>query len=509
MAIKRSASFKEMSAENVYTDDEIILAIGDKKETARKIRAAQKRRMLCDNLRDIIDAELRSLFVEVSYNAIRKYIDVGQNLFLRVMKEISLVYQREPERTLEDGDAAQQGRLDEITQEQHLDLALARANFLLNGLNDLVLQPMVVGNTLSLAMFTPDQVTILGNKMDPSIPEALVFEEKYTDPAGNLQSKYTFWSPTRHFALISDPGNSGKYLRIKINEKDANPYSEVNKKEGSFYPFVFCHATYRDYGFWDEHTNASLYEATVLIALQNTFKNFMVPQQFKQLAVKMLTKGDGGGWINDQVSNPLHIFQTNGDITVLDWQSAIDKLDIVIQNKVAQVANDYGISAEQIKLEISAQSGFSRLVAKERIYELRDEQIKFWRIYERDMYDANRAANNLYLSFDYEIQRAVQIELPEEVVFTVDFAEPKMLVDPKEDLEVKQKEIDMGLISPVDLIMAKNPDIETREKALELYKRNLEERAAVEGLGGFRTPSLKDLSGNNEVKAGAQSGKGA
>ena len=56
----------------------------------------------------------------------------------------------------------------------------------------------------------------------------------------------------------------------------------------------------------------------------------------------------------------------------------------------------------------------------------------------------------------------------------------------------------MGLISPVDLIMDENPDIDTREKALEVYKKNIEERSIVEGLGGFRTPSLEQLSGNNK-----------
>jgi hypothetical protein len=76
-----------------------------------------------------------------------------------------------------------------------------------------------------------------------------------------------------------------------------------------------------------------------------------------------------------------------------------------------------------------------------------------------------------------------------------------------EDLNVKQKKIDMGLLSPVDLIMAENPDLDTREKALERFKQNVEERALVEGIGGFRTPSLNAL-GSAGKPADAQSGKG-
>lgn len=504
MATFRTNIFREMTPESVYTDEEILAAVQDKDDIARKTRAYQRKQALNDNLRSIIDAELRAMFVDVSYQQIRKYLDASQNLYLRTMKEISLVYQREPERKLEDGDTRQQKRLDEIVQEQKLDLALARANFLLNGLNDLILQPMVIGEAMSLAIFTPDQVTVLGNAMDPSIPEAIVFEEKVVKD-GIQHAVYTFWSPTRHFKLIPDPLNNGRYQRYAVNPDNLNPFFEMNLKEGAFFPFVFAHASYRDFGFWDENTNTSLLSATILIALQNTFKNFMVPQQFKQVAVKNALQGEGS-WINDQVSNPLHIFQTNGDITVLDWQSAIDKLDVVIQNKVAQAANDYGISAEQMKLQTSAQSGFARIVAKERIYELRDAQIKYWRITERELYHANRAANNLYLTTNFETGRPSGVtELPKDVTFTIDFAEPKMLIDPMEDLNVKQKKIDMGLVSPVELIMAENPDLDSRDKALQKYLENIKDRDLIEGAGGLRTPSLKDLAGGS----GAQPGKGA
>lgn len=499
MANLRTPQFREMTPENIYTDEQILEAVSNREEEARKVRAYKRKQVLNDNLRWIVDAELRAMFATPSYTEIKKYLDASQNIYLRAMKEISLVYQREPERALEKGDARQQKRYDQIVEEETLDLAFARANFLLNGLSDLVMQPFVVGSAMSWAIFTPDQVTVLGSQIDPSIPEALVFEEKVI-VAGQSQSAWTFWSPTRHFKLVPDPLGNGKYMKKSLNPKDENPYKEVNVAEGSFFPFVFAHDSYRDASFWDESKNTSLYEATVLIAIQNTFKNFMVPMQFKQLAVKLQTKGEGA-WINDQIANPLHIFQTNGELTVLDWQSAIDKLDVVIQNKVAQIANDYGISAEQIKLQVSAQSGFSRLVAKERIYELRDEQIKFWRLIEKDSYQANRAANNLYVTTDFSqvpSRPSGVVELDRDVDFTIDFAEPKMLVDPMEDLNVKEKKIQMGLISPVDVIMQENPDIDTREKALEKYRKNVEERTLVEGIGGFRTPSLSALEGGDK-----------
>lgn len=505
MATPRSAIFREVQEGFEYSSQEILEALTSKNEVSRKINALHRKHILNDRLRYVLDSALRSMFVDVSYREIQKYLDPSCNLYRRVHKELSLVYQKEPSRIL-DNEKAQQ-RYNEIIQETHLDLFLSRANFMLNGLNDLIIYPIMMHNAFSVGMLTPDQVTVICNESDPTMVEALIIEDTTLNDDGTKNSVYTFWSPTRHFIFRADSNDANSFVKISANEGDVNPYAEINVKTNNFFPFVFCHSTYRDNCFWDVDTNASLYEGTLLIGLQNTFKNFMIPQQFKQLAVKMLTKGDGA-WVNNQISNPLHIFQTNGDMQVLDWQSAIDKLDVVIGNKVAQIANDYGISAEQIKLQISAQSGFSRLVAKERIYELRDEQLKFWRIYEKELFEAFKYANNLYLLTDWTTGQTSKVDpIDESTNIKIDFAEPKPISDPKEDLEAQQLKIDMGIISPVDLIMQENPDIETREEAIAQFKRNITERNLIEAAGGqFRTPSLAELASGKGIGAQQRGG---
>lgn len=513
MATPRSAVMREVNSGFEYSDREILDAVTSKQETARKLASYRRRMVLQDDFKYQVEGRLRELFVDVSYQQIVKYTDVGQNLFQRLVKEISLVYQREPERTVDP--KADMERYEEIVQDCKLDLALARANFLLNGLNDLVLMVTVMGRSLGISILTPDNVTVMCNSSDPTVVEAVIIEEReYNESQQISESSYIFWSPTRHFTFRVDKNDSRSIVKFSVNEGDVNPYIERNVAENAFHPFVFAHASYRDNSFWDKRTGNALYETTMLVALQNTFKNFMVPQQFKQLAVKMSNKADGA-FINDQVNNPLHIFQTNGDMVVLDWQSAIDKLDLVIQNKAAQVANDYGVSAEQLKLQSSAESGFARLVAKERVYELRDEQIKMWRISEEELYQAFRAANNLYLTEDFSPEESgLEIEkapvMSEDGEFSIDFPEPKTLVDPMQDLAVKEKKISMGILSPIDVMMAENPDITTREEAMQKFEQNLKERDMVENtLGALRAPTL-DETGNpkNRGQKTAQAGKG-
>lgn len=485
----RAQVYREVVPGFEISDQEIQDAIQNKSDIARRINFKKRKNMLQDKLYDQVDGVLRSMFKEPSYIELKKYIDVSCNLMKRLNKEVSLVYQREPERVTT---KANQKRLEEIVSESHMDLLLSKANYYLNGLNDLILFPMVMGNEVSIGMLTPDQVIVFQNADDPSIAEALLIEGTYKLDANTTKAEYIFWSPTRHFVVRET--KDGMFEKIFINEDGSSPYKEVCLADGAFYPFVFCHADYRIGEFWDENAGTSLQEATLLVAIQNTFKHFMVPQQFKQLAVKMITKDDNV-WNNAQISNPLHIFTTNGEMQVLDWQSAIDKLDTIIGNKITAIANDIGVSAEQMKLQIQAQSGFARLIAKERLLEVRDEQIKYWRLYEIDLFNAIRAVNNVY---------SLGKPMAPDPKYHIDFAEPKMLTDPMEDLNIKQKKINMGLLSPVEIIMQENPDLKTREEAIKAFEQNISDRNLVLNDLGLRfdTPNLNGNNNNQEVNNG-------
>jgi|GEM_PF-6119471 len=435
-------------------------------DNTRRISFLNRKKILQDNIYSIIDSELRKMFTFESYSDMRPYIDVTNNLAKRIVKEISTVYKTSPDRAVTPKASDKNYSLLTGCEEGFdIDQKFARANFLLNGLNDLIIQVAMVGEFVDLNIYTPDMVVVFENPDNPTEVDALLIEDSYRDESGNAISQWIFWSPTRHFIIDKD----FKMRTIAGNEEGINPFRDVNIAEGEFYPFVFAHSAERENCFWDMFTGNDLYEGTKLVALQNTFRNFMVPMQFKQISVKTNSVDQGEMIKSNQIKSPLHVFQSNGDISVLDWQSNIMQLGESIQNVMLGVAGNYGISSENFKLQAQATSGFARRIAKERLNELRQEQIKVWRSLETLVFDCVQQFSDLY-------------SLPpisENAKIQVDFASEQVIEDPQIEMDILKQRLELGLISLYDVIRAENSEIETDEQAEEFLSKNLEVRNSI------------------------------
>ena len=108
-----------------------------------------------------------------------------------------------------------------------------------------------------------------------------------------------------------------------------------------------------------------------------------------------------------------------------------------------------------------------RMVAKERLLEIRQEQIPTWRSVESEMFDGIRTAVELYDIGD---------PISEEAAFSIDFKEPAFQDDPMKELQLKEKKMDLGLLNPLDLVKEENPDITTDEEAEEFLNKNIQIR---------------------------------
>lgn len=437
------------------------------RDLPRRVSFLQRKNIMQDNLLGIVNSQLRMMFSEESYQDMKNYIDVSNNLAKRVLKEISAVYKDSPQRTVKPVTSG--GRYSELSNcETGFDInqKLSRANYLLNGLNDIVFQVGYIGDFLELHTYTPDMITVINNPDNPGVMDAILIEDYYFDDQGKRISQWVFWSPTRHFIV----DKNYQIRSVAGNDEMLNPFRDINIATGLFYPFLDVHASTRENSFWDCHTGNDLFEGTKIIALQNTFRNFMVPMQFKQIAVQVTGVSDGlKPTKSNQIKSPLHVFESNGQIQVLDWQSNIIQLGESIQNSMFGIAGNYGISQENFKLSYQAASGFARVVAKERLNELRMEQVKVWRNVETQIFDLVRMVNNFY----------GQAPISETAEFKIDFAESGTLQDPKDELEILKTKLDMGILSMLDVVKQFNPDIETDAEAEEYLKKNIQIRNAL------------------------------
>lgn len=459
----------------------------------RRMRFKERVKILEDNLKEIIDSRLALMFDLESYNDMRNYIDVSNNLMRRVIRETSTLYCDEHERTVTP--QAQQKTYEEVIGPEGLDLntRLAKYQYELNGLNDLLIKIEGAGGELDLTKITPDQVTVFENPINPLMLDALVIEDCYTDTDGQKKRRWIFWSPTRHFLL----DDQFRKIAVLDNPEMVNPYWRVNTEQEVFYPFIGLHNGEREKCFWDQFTGTDLVEATKTIAIKNTFLYFMFPMQFKQIAAKG-TFDDKSEFKNRQIKSPLHILKSNQELTVLDWQSSLKQLDECVQGQLFQVASNHGISAENFKLTAVETSGFARMISKERLLEIRKDQVPTWRRFEEELFDGSRVAIDLYDLRKEKISPTAK--------FGIDYTEPQFIEDPAAELDLQEKKIELGLINPLDLIKQENPDIKTDEEAEAILVRNIQIRNRIRSRLGLGQNSLTtgQPPGNPVASAGVQ-----
>lgn len=472
------------------TEQEIALAL--RGQEARRIKFLERRKIANDELLPIVDKKLGETFSGETYQDAKPYIDVSANVFKRVISEISTVYNREPSREISPKLAQKQYEAIIGVKGFDINSKFQKANYLLNGLNDLIFQVVVDEDYIDLGVLTPDRVIVFRNPKIPHLAEALMIEDSFVDDKGATITQWFFWSPVRHF-VVRGAGKSDKVQIIGVvdNPEMKNPYAEINQLTGEFYPFVFCHSSAREENFFDENSGNDLVSATKSVCLQKTFKNMMIPMQFKQIAVQLPTD-EGRSLKNNQLKSPLHVFQSNGEMTVLDWQSNIEELGRVIEQNIYEIATAYGVSPENFKLSSTATSGFARRVAKERLNEIREGQKKIWRTIEQDVFNAIRATTNLYPQFQ---------AIPYNAKFNVDYYDMQIFEDPLIEMQLFEKKIELGLMSLVDVVKALNPDIESDARAEEILRKNIEARNRVRDRFGFSDLTMKGAEDGDRRKA--------
>lgn len=102
------------------------------------------------------------------------------------------------------------------------------------------------------------------------------------------------------------------------------------------------------------------------------------------------------------------------------------------------------------------QSGISKQWDNKELTEMRQDDVSLFRSYEKQLFGLMRVVWNTHSTK----------KLSESATLKIDFAEPSLALDLKSQAQVWNLELEMKVISAVDIAMAKNPDLRSREDAL-------------------------------------------
>ena len=148
-------------------------------------------------------------------------------------------------------------------------------------------------------------------------------------------------------------------------------------------------------------------------------------------------------------------------VSMVDMQAKFTEAVDTIKFKFEAAAQAVNVSF-QWEIQGGPQSGFSLQVQNIRDTEDRQTQEEILEEFvEMPLYQKVT-----------EIAKVFKFKYPvEEGELSIDFIEPEAVTQVKDEIELEKHDIELGIITPIDLILRRNPDIE-RDKAERIYEEN-------------------------------------
>lgn len=259
---------------------------------------------------------------------------------------------------------------------------------------------------------------------------------------------------------------------VMVEEND-NPYRDMNGD--LVLPFVLLWRQHPVDRLMDFSTGNDLFDGNLNIALNMVHLNELIKyQSYKQIWMKVKSRENlpEAMDLDPQSIITLEDMDGTADIGTLDIQSSIDTVWKVIQSRIIAMLGTRGISPNAIQLSSSPQSGIALKIDKMPILEKRQDDIEIYREKEDEIFQLMRIVNNTYN--DKKINVTAELR--------IDFGEVKFPDDPLQVRQAEQIDLINNVLTPVDIIMKRNPDLE-REEAEEVWQLNKGINASNSGTG--------------------------
>ena len=156
---------------------------------------------------------------------------------------------------------------------------------------------------------------------------------------------------------------------------------------------------------------------------------------------------------------------------------------------VERTCSRYGISMAAVRGNSSSTSGYAMKIQESRLERKRVDSTPLCRAALLQWWEIVKTIHNTH--------NATAAKVPQDAELIIDFVEPEYNNDPATTLDIQIKEIEQGLVSPVDILMRRNPDLD-ESAAKALYEKNLSDRQAIN-----RRFGLSDMLSATRTSTGA------
>jgi hypothetical protein len=385
-----------------------------------------------------------------------KRTPLSVNVVRKIIRLLAMVYCSDAKRTIE-GTEQDKAIFAEIETTASLPTVMKQANRLSKLLGTILARPVWRNNKMELDLLPPDILDVTWGDTPHDLTEVCITRN---DPAGqSTEVTFSRWT-AQTFQRLD--------YRGQILEEYENPYARL--------PFI---------PIWSEPPLDSFWlpGANDLVMCQDAINQILSDLLYTlRLQSSSVFYIKGGGTIpNDKLTigpGQILLLPEKADIGFASPNAPTNEALASVEALMKQAAMTNGLSAASVNLAPREESGRAKLVGNAELEEMRADDLALFARYEDQLFDTFRTVWNAH-------NPARQIS--QEAVLWCEFYRPEPTQTPLEKAQTWRNLLDLGIISPVDVVMVQNADL-SREQAIEQLKQTQAEIKMFEEL-----PSLANM----------------
>ena len=447
-------------------------------EIARRDKANVRLDIYHDDWGEILEKALAGQFIKKNYDKIRLLKNTTQNIFKKVINDVSVVYKVAPTR-----DYGKNETIKDIYEYLDIDEFMKQCNRYGTALNDVLLRVGWDEDTekITLDLQTPANTSVIQRDGYPQQAAAIYYEIEYIDSEFKVEMVNVFWSDFEHF-LFNEKGDVRP--PAEDNPEMINPYGKL--------PFVIVHMNQLPGMFWNPTEGSDIVDGTIITGFKRTLKDHLFKHQsFKQLWFRS-QKGDVAP---EMASDPLSAFLLTGEnseVGVLDLIAQFNEMEQSLQADINAFLATYGLSIDMFAVSGEEASGKALNIKNRGLREIRETQLPVFRRVEGELFEMIRLVYNTYKG---------ENAIPKSLKFKIDFAELEIYVEPMDKRKQCQWDVQNGVLSPGQFFMKFNPDIVDEKEAEKRMAANLKKYKDMRNQGFSFDKFFNTITGEMEPEA--------
>lgn len=365
------------------------------------------------------------------------------NLVRKIINQLAMVYVQDARRTVDGGTQRDQDIFQEIIRACSLGVKMKLANRYAKLLGVVMVRPVWRNNALDLDVICPDVLDVTCGETPEDILSVMVTH--YPDSGRKDEVTYGHWTPEA-FKRLDYRGN--------VIHEESNPYGVI--------PFCAVWNRIPTDTFWTPGGED-------LVVIQEAFN-----EKLTDLLYILRMQGFGVGYVKGMKGelssvDPGTFFNLpdGGELGFAKTNAPVNDALVALEFLLKQAAVSNGLPASSLTTDPTDESGVARIAGNRELEEMRRDDVDLFRGYERRLFRLVRKVWN---------HHTPARQLSEKAELVVDFYDPKPSVDPDKQASVWDSLLAMGVISPVDIIMERNPDLSREEAKARLVEIQEEQR---------------------------------